>query len=133
MELTYHNSRPLPRDYPSAFRNKIRDSLFEVISREVHCPYRSGEVLDDLYERLWEGDRYDAFIHRPLMEAVAAICEDLGLQPDWSRWTDTGWPPRPLSGGHRWEDCWSPQGSMKPKPRLYGHRDRATQESGGSP
>ncbi len=134
VELTYHNSRPLPRDYPSAFRNKIRDCVFDVINREIDCGYRSTELLDDSYERLWEGERYDAFIFRPLKEAVAAICDDLGLKPDWTRWTAEGWPPRPLSGGRRWENSWHPKGSMKPKLRLYRHRRvQPAQQSGASP
>ncbi len=119
VELTYRNSRPLPRDYPSAFRNEIRDSVIDVINREVDDPDRATEMLEDAYERLWEGERYDAFVHRPLKDAVAAICEDLGLQPDWSRWTENGWPPRPESGGHRWELSWEPKGSLIPKLRMY--------------
>ena len=119
VELTPYNSRPLPRDYPSAFRNQVRDSVLQAIDHEVDDIRRATAMLDDLYERLWEGDRYDAFIHRPLRGVVAAICQDLGLQVDWSRWTDDGWPPRPKSGGYRWEMLWQPRGSLIPKPRLY--------------
>jgi hypothetical protein len=40
---------------------------------------------------------------------MAAICEDLGLHPDWSRWTDDGFPPpRPDIPHHEWEMTWAP-------------------------
>jgi hypothetical protein len=104
------DDRPPPRDYPSAWRNRIRDNVFDAINREVTDIYPAQEILDDLYERLTEGERYDAFVHRPLREAVEAICQDLGLHPDWSQWTDEGWPPPPQSGKrHAWERFWAPQ------------------------
>jgi hypothetical protein len=119
----------LPRDYPSAHRNKIRDAVFDAINREVTDIYPAQETLDVLYERLLEGERYDAFVHRPLREAVAAICDDLGLNPDWSRWTDDGFPPRPEGErGYTWQDCWAPTRASVQKLR---ERDR--QQAAGAP
>ena len=89
---------PLPYDYPCARRNTIRDAVFDVINREITDIYPAQEILDTLYERLTEGERYDAFVHAPLRVAVAAICEDLGLHPDWTDWVGDDWtppPPRP--------------------------------------
>jgi hypothetical protein len=99
----------LPRDYPSAHRNRIRDAVHEVINREIVDLIPAHEVLDTLYERLTEGERYDVFVHRPLKEAVAAICEDLGLHPDWGRWTGEGWPPPPEGPRHAWQMLWAPR------------------------
>jgi hypothetical protein len=108
----------LPRDYPSAHRNRIRDAVYDVINREITDIYPAHEVLDALYERLTEGERYDAFVHRPLKEAVAAICDDLGLSPDWSRWTDDGWPPPGEGPRYEWQSLWGPNRERIRKRRL---------------
>jgi len=105
-----------PRDYPSAYRNKVRDAVFDVVNREIKDPEPAYEILDALHERLTEGERYDAFIHRPLKQAVAAVCNDLGLHPDWSRWTGDGWPPPPVGVPRRfWDETW--QSSRRPTPQ----------------
>jgi hypothetical protein len=109
---------PPAKDYPSAHRNVIRDRVHEAINAEVSDVYRAHEVLDDLYERLTEGDRYDALVNRPLRETVEAICEDLGLNPDWSRWTGEGWlPPPPEAPRYVWQSCWAPGASRPIKRR----------------
>ncbi len=100
---------PLPRDYPSAHRNRVRDAVFDVINHEITDIYPAHEILDTLYERLAEGERYDAFVERPLKDAVEAICADLGLHPDWSRWVDGAWaPPPPDSPRYAWQLLWAP-------------------------
>jgi len=37
-------------------------------------------------------DKYQALLKGPLKDAIKAICEDLGIKPDWSLWTDNGFP-----------------------------------------
>jgi len=52
------------------------------------------ENLDsDLDERFEENDRFYKLLDGPLKDAVATICADLGLKPDWSQWTEDGFPP----------------------------------------
>ena len=119
----------LPRDYPSAHRNRIRDAVFDAINREVTDIIPAHEALDALYERLIEGERYDAFVHRPFKEAVAAICDDLGLHPDWSRWTDDGFPPRAEGeSGYVWQLLWGPS-----RDRVEKFRERDRQQAAGAP
>ena len=79
-----------------------------MINREIRDLNPAIELLDTLYERLTEGERYDAFVDRPLREAVAAICEDLGLHPDWSRWTDDGFPEPTETKRFIWQSLWRP-------------------------
>jgi hypothetical protein len=43
-------------------------------------------------------DKYAALLKGPLKDAIKAICEDLGLKPNWRLWTDNGFPP-PADGG----------------------------------
>jgi hypothetical protein len=105
---------PPAKDYPSPRRNLIRDRVHDAINAEVTDVYRAHEVLDDLYERLTEGERYDTLVNLPLREAVEAICDDLGLNPDWTRWTGEGWaPPRPDAPRYCWQSCWAP-GASRP-------------------
>ena len=91
--------RELPVDHPSAHRNKLRDCVYAVINadREPVDFEALFDRFDRLYAGLIEGERYDAFIHRPLKETVAAICKDLNLEPDWSLWTADGFP-NPFAG-----------------------------------
>ena len=96
------------RDHPSAHRNRIRDNVWDVVDHEVTDIYQAQELLGDLHERLTEGERYDSFLYRPLREGVEAICKDLGLTPDWSRWTDDGFPPETRTSRMDWASCWRP-------------------------
>jgi hypothetical protein len=106
-----------PLDHGSPHRNQIRDRVFEAINAEITDIYPAQEALSALYERLAESDRYDAFIHRPVKESVAAICEDLGLHPDWSRWTDEGFTPKPDGPKYQWQLFWGPWPRRGPAPR----------------
>ncbi len=109
---------PFGRDHASAHRNHIRDRVFEAITAEVSDVHKAHEALDDLHEGLAEGERYDPFVFRPVREAVAAICEDLGLNPDWSRWAGEGWlPPPPDAPRRRWQSGWAPGYSKKDRAR----------------
>jgi hypothetical protein len=123
--------RTLPRDYASAHRNTVRDAVFDVIDNEITEIIPAHEMMNDLYERLMEGERYDAFINRPLRESVEAICEDLGLHPDWSRWTDDGWPPPPEGPRRIWSVLWAPHTELL---RMH-HEQRAAKaaQPGSSP
>ncbi len=105
-----HYYRALPRDYPSAHRNMIRDAVYEVVNGEITDLPAAEEILDALYERLAEGERYDALVHRPLRAAVQAICDDLGLHPSWKSWAGDDWTPSPPPPGPRyaWELVWVP-------------------------
>jgi hypothetical protein len=107
---------PPAKDYPSAHRNVIRDRVRDAINAEVTDVYRAHEVLDDLHDYLQEGDRYDDLVFRPLRETVAAICDDLGLNPDWSRWTGETWAPPPDGPRYCWQSCWAP-GASRPRER----------------
>jgi len=55
------------------------------------------DVLDGP-ERQSQEDKYQALLRGPLKDAIAAICKDLGIKPDWSLWTANGFPP-PHGGG----------------------------------
>lgn len=60
---------------------------------------QSHEALE---ERLDEDEAYARIEDLPLREVVEQPCADLGIEPDWDRWTGDGWkadpfPRRPMS------------------------------------
>lgn len=98
----------LSPDHPSARRNRIRDNVWDVINHEINDLKPATEALDALHERLTEGERYDGLVFRPLRESVEAICADLGLTPDWSRWGEEGFPPDERNPRKDWPKFWRP-------------------------
>ena len=96
-----------PEGHPEAHRARIRDNVWDAIDHQVTELIPAHEILDELHERLIESDRYDAFLYKPLRESVAAICQDLGLAPDWSRWTEEGFPPETRTTGSKWNRLWA--------------------------
>jgi hypothetical protein len=96
------------RDHPSAHRNRVRDNVWDVMNHEITDIYPAQETLDNLHERLTEGERYDSFLYQPLRESVEAICKDLGLTFDSSRWTEDGFPPDTRNPRPDWASFWRP-------------------------
>jgi hypothetical protein len=68
-------------------------------------------------ERLQEDEAYDDVRGQPFREVVQRLCTDIGLAPDWSDWTDDGWPEPPV-GGPEARPRWSPFRQPSPKPIL---------------
>jgi hypothetical protein len=66
-----------------------------VITRESESEEEYGELLDALEERLADDLPYIDVEYQPLRETVERLCADLGLSPDWSCWTEHGWPEDP--------------------------------------
>ena len=73
---------------PDPRRDRANTVVREVIHLEVETLTRARETLDALNERLFDREAYDVLLDLPLRDAVAAICADLGLDPDWDLWTD---------------------------------------------
>jgi len=61
-------------------------------------------------------DKYQALLRGPLKDAIAAICKDLGLKPDWSLWTDKGFPPPAGGGVEDWVAFFAPMAPAAPPP-----------------
>jgi hypothetical protein len=76
-------------------QHEVRDHVAEAIEAEAAergTPERDVErLLDDLDERLDDGDYDDALADGPIGDLVARICADLGVTPDWSLWEDQAW------------------------------------------
>jgi hypothetical protein len=76
-------------------RQQVRGYVTQAIEAEAaerNTPESEVErLLDDLDERLEDGDSGDALADAPIGELVAGICADLGVTPDWSLWDDQDW------------------------------------------
>ena len=104
---------PFPGDFSSPRRNTIRDSVFDIVDREVTDICVAHDILESCHERLTEDERHDVLVRLPLREAVAAICEYVHYQPNWSLWTDDGWPPSPVSPRQIWDRFWPSPGAQQ--------------------
>jgi len=66
--------------------------------------FRRPEILPrEAKKPLSESDRFHRLLNGSLKDAVAAMCADLGLGPDWSLWTEDGFPPPPGGDVRVWE------------------------------
>ena len=109
----------LPKAGAEAARlaNKIREIGLETLTEDIETPERAEALLSDLTERLGE-ERMDPAFYRllngPLKDAVAAICADLGLRPDWSQWTEDGFPPPHGDEVEDWDIFLAPKAAAPP-------------------
>jgi hypothetical protein len=62
-------------------------------AESAEAPERPENLVSDLDERFQENAKFYKLLNGPLKDAVSAICADLGLKPDWSQWTEDGFPP----------------------------------------
>ena len=103
-----------PGRNPSAGRrDQIRERVRDVIDRELAADHEAMETFADFNERLFDSERYDAFLDLPFEDAIAAICKDLGLPSDWT-------PER--SGERSGETTLNPL-STPPRPQTLARSD----------
>ena len=74
------------------------------------------DILDGS-ERAVKEDKYVTLLKGPLKDAIAAICKDLGLKPDWSLWTANGFPAPAGGGVEDWVAFFVPAPAVAPAPR----------------
>lgn len=107
-------------------QQEVRDYVTQAIEAEAaerNTPESEVErLLDDLDERLDEGDYADALKVAPIGELVAGICADLGVTPDWSLWEDQAWAIEHLKaqsrediGAERWGRLEPPPDTTQPE------------------
>ena len=77
-----------PADPRRPARDRARGAVFAAVDQSVGDADHAFEILDRAEARLAEGAEYEALLRLPFRACVAAICEDLGLNPHWSRWSD---------------------------------------------
>ncbi|MDB5482569.1 MAG: hypothetical protein JWO83_3622 [Caulobacteraceae bacterium] len=100
-----------------AARDKVAEQVARVVFSESESEGESDDLLDALEERLTDDVAYIDVEDKPLREMVEQLCVDLGLKPDWSRWTDDGWPEQP-SDVFKTRAPWSTFNRVSRKPVL---------------
>jgi hypothetical protein len=108
-----------------ALGDKIRQIGHEAQAGDVERPERlerperRERLPGNLHEWLGE-DLMDAEFYRllkgPLKNAIAAVCADFGLKPDWSLWTEDGFPPPPGGREEDWIAFFVPDAKIEPTP-----------------
>ncbi len=78
------------------------ETALQEIAGEVERPEHAARLIGNLRADLREDPEFYRLLNGPLQDAVAAICADLGLKPDWSLWTEDGFPPPPGGGEEDW-------------------------------
>jgi hypothetical protein len=99
-----------------AARSKVAGQVATVIFSESESEAECDDLLAALEERLEKDAAYIGAEDMPLREVVKRLCADLGLAPDWSRWTDDGWPEP--SDVFEARPLWSPFSQVSRKPLL---------------
>jgi len=101
---------------PTPLGEKDQETDLEVLEIRERAEALRGKLPERLRDER-ESARFYRLLNGPLKDAVAAICADLGLKPDWSLWTEDGFAPPP--GGRRedWIRFFVPEGDVAPGPR----------------
>jgi hypothetical protein len=112
---------------------KDREMALQAIVEAAETLERPKGLLGRFNATFRKNPGFDRLLNGPLRDAVAAICADLGLKPDWSLWTEDGFPP-PFGGGKEdWIAFFVPEGKVEltptheqrelttPPPRRDGH------------
>ncbi len=84
------------------------------IAGEVEHPERAESLIENLEADLREDAAFYRLLEGPVKDAIAAICADLGLKPDWSLWTEDGFPSPPGGQEEDWIDFFVPK-SLDPE------------------
>jgi len=73
-------------------RETLRGNVLELIDPDILDSDDGNRIFREIDERLYESERYDAFLDLPTEDAVEAICKDLGVKPQWESFYDYDWP-----------------------------------------
>jgi len=92
------------------------EAAHQEIVGEVENPERTENLIENFEADLCEDAAFHRLLHGPLKDAVAAICADLGLKPDWSLWTEHGFPAPPGGEEEDWMDFFLREADTEPAP-----------------
>ena len=100
-----------PKPPPNAWerrRRKVAACVWDAVEEGMTDAQAADDLCAVVQERLMESEVYDEFLFRPFRESVAAICQDLGLKPDWRRWDDElGFPAETRRTDHDFTGDWA--------------------------
>jgi hypothetical protein len=104
--------KPAPESLPAIVFGpeavRVRDTVWSAIEVEFGAFDGAMEALDELHERLTDRETQETIVSRSWRDSVEAICADLGLPLDWSRWSDeTGFAGEPGKPRVKWNMLWT--------------------------
>jgi hypothetical protein len=85
--------QPQPYTRAGGRRDVVTNLMHDMIRAhdEEHADFDRAEAFRE-FERLIEKDvSDDEALNRPILEVVALICKELGVEPDWSLWDPEDW------------------------------------------
>jgi hypothetical protein len=101
---------PSTGERASAFTARM-DEIERDMEGEASAPRERGaNVVEDLKRNLREDPAFYRLLNGPIEDAVAAICATLGLKPDWSLWTEDGFPTPGAGREEDWIAFFAPEG-----------------------
>jgi hypothetical protein len=100
--------------------DKHQGTALQDVSDDAPPSERAENLVRELDEDLREDDEFYRLLNGPLKDAIAAICADLGLKPDWSLWTEHGFPPPPGGGEEDWIAFFLGERDIAPAPGSDG-------------
>jgi hypothetical protein len=77
------------------YRKRIEEAVEFAVEAEIEDGEARFDCMWALEERLDHDEAYSDLESLTFTEAVQRLCVDLDLSPDWSRWTEEGWPREP--------------------------------------
>jgi hypothetical protein len=104
----------------------VAEQVGIAIAREAESEQDYDERFLAMCERLEWDAAYGDLLDRPFRDIVGQLCGELCLTPDWSDWTDKGWPsPPPIGSAAR--TPFSPFHQPSPRPLLKSTVERQRQ------
>jgi hypothetical protein len=87
---------------------RVRDAVGSAIEAKFAAFDGAMGALDELHERLVDYETQDRFASRPWRECAEVLCAELGLEPDWGRWSEeTGFVGPVGKPAVKWTMLWS--------------------------
>ena len=75
---------------------QVAEATFEAEGRDRDLAL---DMLNGLRERLHNDQAYGGHLNGRYGVAIAKVCQDLGIKPDWERWRREDWPDNDPAGG----------------------------------
>jgi hypothetical protein len=97
-EVTAEPHRLGPADQRKARIERIVERLAE--SEHPDDDDHVADLVTEAGERLDDEDLFGDLLDIPISEAVARLCKDLGLEPDWSELAQELWAVKEVESGH---------------------------------
>jgi hypothetical protein len=94
-EAVARNARAAAERASADHREAIERAVREAVEVEIDDPQNRCFRIRTMEDRLQYEEAYADLDAMTLTEAVQRLCADLGLNPDWSRWSDAGWDWEP--------------------------------------